>query len=156
IEAGPFIDQFVRRCEQSVNNGNLPAARTDLEKARALDPSHPGVRRIEQMIAAKEKAAPAPATSSFVVDTPAAPSGRSTAQASDFGFTFEEDKGGAAPAQPAAGFTNFSFDSPSAPAAETPFGGQSFSFDTPVANQPAATPGAGSFAFDTPKTPGNE
>jgi len=36
VEAAPFIEQFVRKCEQSVNNGNLPAARTDLEKARAL------------------------------------------------------------------------------------------------------------------------
>src|SRR6185295_9909622 len=91
IEAGPFIDQFVRKCEQHLNNGNVNAARADLSKARALDPSHPGVRRIEQLIAAKESAAPAAASSSFVVEAPAPASGRSTAQASDFGFTFEEE-----------------------------------------------------------------
>ena len=170
VEAAPFIEQFVRKCEQSVNNGNLPAARTDLEKARALDASHPGVRRIEQMIAAKEKAAPAASSSSFVVETPAPPAGRSTAQASDFGFTFEEEKQGEKKS-----FANFSFDSPSPaappapappapPAAPAPppaggsgggaktqpsggFGG--FSFDSPAAPS-GDSPFGGSFSFDTP------
>ena len=162
VEAAPFIEQFVRKCEQSVNNGNLPAARTDLEKARALDASHPGVRRIEQMIAAKEKATPAASSSSFVVETPAPAAGRSTAQASDFGFTFEEEKPGEKKS-----FANFSFDSPSpaapaapAPPAPTPadggggaktqpggFGG--FSFDSP-ATPSADSPFGGSFSFDTP------
>lgn len=174
IEAAPFIEQFVRKCEQSVNNNNLAAARLDLEKARALDASHPGVRRIEEMIAAKEKAKPAASSSSFVVDTPAPAAGRSTAQASDFGFTFEEEKPGdkqsfanfsfdspgpTAPAPPLAappkqepsGLGGFSFDSPST-SADSPFGG-GFSFDTPVSS-PAAPP---SMTFDAPaKGPGNE
>lgn len=145
VEAAPFIEQFVRKCEQSINNNNLPAARMDLEKARALDASHPGVRRIEQMIAAKEKAAPAASSSSFVVETPAPAAGRSTAQASDFGFTFEEEKPGAKPS-----FANFSFDSP-ASSPESTFGG-GFSFDTPVTN-PAAPPPA---SFDAPAKTGNE
>lgn len=155
IEASPFIEQFVRKCEQNINNNNLAAARNDLEKARALDGSHPGVRRIEQMIAAKEKATPAAASSSFVVETPAPAGGRSTAQASDFGFTFEEEKSPAAQ-KPQEGFASFSFDSPAATKSspESPFAG-SFSFDTPVAN-----PGGGaapSFGFDqTAKGPGNE
>ncbi|HEX9163876.1 MAG TPA: tetratricopeptide repeat protein [Thermoanaerobaculia bacterium] len=151
IEAGPFIDQFVRRCEQSINNGNLAAARGDLEKARALDASHPGIARIEKMIAAKEAAppgapaapaAPAAASSTFVVETPAGPTGRSTAQASDFGFTFEEDK--PADNKPSS-FANFSFDTPAAPSGTSPFS-SGFSFDTPAAN-PSATPG---FSFDAP------
>src|SRR6266511_1098863 len=40
IEANPFIEQFVRKCEKSMTEGNLAAARTDLEKARALDATH--------------------------------------------------------------------------------------------------------------------
>ncbi|MGZ8829563.1 MAG: tetratricopeptide repeat protein [Thermoanaerobaculia bacterium] len=150
LEAGPFIDQFVRKCETSLGNGNLSAARTDLEKARALDSSHPGVRRIEQMIAAKESAAPAASSSSFVVDAPAQ-AGRSTTQASDFGFTFEEEKGDKKQQPQNPSFANFSFESPAK--GETPLGG-GFSFDTPVSS-PAATP---SFSFDSPgtKPPGNE
>ncbi|HEX7418294.1 MAG TPA: hypothetical protein VF505_00315, partial [Thermoanaerobaculia bacterium] len=147
VEASPFIEQFVRKCEQSINNNNLAAARMDLEKARALDASHPGVRRIEQMIAAKEKATPAASSSSFVVEPPAPAAGRSTAQASDFGFTFEEEKPGAKQS-----FANFAFDSPATPSADKPLGG-GFSFDTPVAN-PTSTP---SMSFDTPaKAPSNE
>ncbi len=150
LEAAPFIDQFVRKCEQSVNNGNLPAARMDLEKARALDASHPGVRRIEQIIAAKEASGPAASSSSFVVDTPAPASGRSTAQASDFGFTFEEEKAGDKQS-----FTNFSFDSPSQPAAP---GKPAAS--KPAASKPAATPqqggGFSGFSFDAGSTPSAE
>jgi tetratricopeptide (TPR) repeat protein len=165
IEANPFIEQFVRKCEKNVMEGNLSAARTDLEKARALDSTHPGVRKIEELIKAKESGAPAVASSSFVVDTPA-PAARSTTQASDFGFTFEEDKP-AAQQQSSSPFANFSFESPSTPA--TPpadqqqsggFGG--FSFDAPASSSPggfsfdtpAPTPaGGGSFSFDTPAQP---
>ncbi len=175
LEASPFIDQFVRKCEQSVNNGNLPAARTDLEKARALDASHPGVRRIEQMIASRESSGPPASSSSFVVDTPAGATGRSTAQASDFGFTFEEDKPGTSlsfdspSAQPAAGkqtptpappksggFSEFSFDSGSTPSADSPFAG-GFSFDAPVSGSPATPPATPPGTPDSPdRAPGNE
>jgi tetratricopeptide (TPR) repeat protein len=152
IEANPFIEQFVRKCETAIANGNVAAARSDLEKMRALDSSHPGVRKIEQAIAAREsgaKAAPAAPASSFVVDTPG-PGARSTAQASDFGFTFEEEKQAGAQQQPPS-FANFSFEPSAQPA--PPAGGQQpaggfggFSFDTP-----AATPaGAPSFSFDAP------
>lgn len=158
VEASPFIEQFVRKCEQSVANGNLPAARIDLEKARALDASHPGVRRIEQLIAAKESSGPSQASSSFVVDSPAPAAGRSTAQASDFGFTFEEEK----PAAPQPSFANFSFDSPSPPAQsaqppqppqqpaqQPPAGGLGgFSFDSPASG--GADSGLGGFSFDGP------
>ncbi|MGZ4779228.1 MAG: hypothetical protein ACXV5L_08525, partial [Thermoanaerobaculia bacterium] len=107
MEAAPFVEQFVKKCEQHLASGNAAAAQGDLEKARSLDSGHPGVQRMLQMIA-KAKAAPAgapaaapagaPAASapsafsfdSFVVDTPPA-SGRAATPASDFGFTFEED-----------------------------------------------------------------
>jgi len=102
-----------------------------LEKARALDSDHPAIGRVADSLAAPQPAAsfssgPSP---SFVVDTPvpAAPApGRGTAQAVDFGFTFEEDKTN----EPS--FDAFSFDAPSpAPAAPAApeFGG--FSFDAP-------------------------
>src|SRR5260221_6903903 len=127
MEAGPFVEQFARKCEQHLANNNLAAARMDLEKARALDADHPALKRIEPLVAAAgSQAAPQPAafgsdSPSFVVENTQPPPGaRSTAQAADFGFTFEEEK---APAPPAA-------------AAQTPFGG--FSFDSPAA--PPSTP----------------
>ena len=134
LEAAPFVDQFSRKCDQNIASGNLAAAKADLEKARALDPTHPEVVRIAKAIAARESAAPArPATPSFVVDNPAPAAGaRSAAQASDFGFSFEEEK----PSE--VSFANFSFDSPATPAPD--FGG-GFSFDSPSA-APAAPPAA--------------
>jgi tetratricopeptide (TPR) repeat protein len=147
MEAGPFIDQFVRKCDQNLKNGNVAAARTDLEKARALDSSHPGVRKMEQMIATKEGAAPSSFdASSFVVDTPSAGS-RAGSQASDFGFTFEEEKAPAAAQQPS--FANFSFDTPATPPAgsQDASGFSGFSFDAPAATTPAAS---SSFSFDAP------
>ena len=159
MEAAPFVEQFVKKCEQHLASGNVAAAQTDLEKAKSLDAHHPGVQRMQQMIAnATRPAAPAPPPAaapqppktptapgfnfdSFVVDAPSG-SGRGAAQASDFGFTFEEDK----PAAPAAGKqegsgfgSGFSFDAP----ANTPFSTstsgpmqspipQGFSFDAPA------------------------
>lgn len=149
IESGPFVDQFIRKAEQLLAAGNVAGAKTAIEKARALDGGHPGLARITQQLNAAPGARPASDTSSFVVDAPPPPA-RGAAQASDFGFTFEEDKGAAAPA--AAPFTNFSFDAPTAapaaPAAPaTGFGG-GFSFETP--GQPAANAPFAGFSFDTP------
>ena len=169
LEAAPFIAQFVKKCDQALAAGNVAAARADLEKARQLDDSHPEVLRIGRQLAGGGAAAPAaaPAQSSsfgtgspsFVVDTPAAPAGRGTAQAADFGFTFEEDKkpadtGGGfgsfsfespAPAAPVTDFSNFSFGTP-APTNDTPFAG-GFSFDSPA---PAAPAAPAAFSFDAP------
>ncbi|HEX6161186.1 MAG TPA: tetratricopeptide repeat protein [Thermoanaerobaculia bacterium] len=156
MEASPFVEQFARKCEQQIASGNLTGAKADLEKARALDPTHPAVVRVAQAIASREAQKPAAppafeATPSFIVDDAAQQAtGRGTAAASDFGFTFEEEKPAAppAPAAPAApavtSFEGFSFDSPS-PAASSDFGG--FSFDSPAAT-PAAP--AGGFSFDAP------
>jgi tetratricopeptide (TPR) repeat protein len=144
MEAAPFVEQFARKCDQLIAAGNTSAAKMELEKARALDPTHPDVARIAKALSSRE-GAPPPASPSFVVDDRrAAPSGagRSTAQATDFGFAFEEDK----PAQPS--FTNFSFDSPA----------QSFSFDNPTAASPADSSPFGGFSFETPagtKEPGS-
>jgi tetratricopeptide (TPR) repeat protein len=173
MEAGPFVEQFARKCEQHLANKNLAAARTDMEKARALDPDHPALKRIEQMLAGGAAQAAAPASSysfdspspSFVVDTPKpAPTGRNTAQAADFGFTFEEEKPAAAPPPSSFGGGGFSFDSPAAPppapappprpaappANDAPFGG-SFSFDSPSAPPPSGGDALSNFSFESPK-----
>jgi tetratricopeptide (TPR) repeat protein len=105
LEAAPFIEQFTRKCDQHLAAGNLSGARSDIEKARALDATHPDVIRVSKAIAAKESAPSSSPTPSFVVDDRAQQAtGRAAASASDFGFTFEEDK------PPADSFANFSFD----------------------------------------------
>ncbi len=170
MEAGPFVEQFAAKCEKSLQGGDLAGAKTALEKARALDAEHPAVKKMEQTINSKGGGAQPAAPSSFdfgtsfVVDAPQpqATPGRGTAQATDFGFTFEEEKPAAPPAS--AGLGSFSFDSPAAPAtpaAPAESGGFSFgssapssdsgfsgfSFDNPT---PAPTPAAGGFSFDSP------
>ncbi|MDP9193041.1 MAG: tetratricopeptide repeat protein [Acidobacteriota bacterium] len=143
LEAGPFVTQFTARCDQSLAAGNIAAAKMDLEKARALDPAHPEVLRIARSLASRD-AAPASAAPppSFVIDAPtASQTGRSAAQATDFGFAFEEEKA------EDVSFANFSFDTPSTPAAapaDSSFGG--FSFDSP--SPPAADPYAPPDEFD--------
>jgi tetratricopeptide (TPR) repeat protein len=140
IEAAPFVEQFIRKAETFAGQGNAASARAELEKARALDSDHPGISRVSESLATPQPAAsftsgPSP---SFVVEAPppVAPApGRGTAQATDFGFTFEEDKPANEPT-----FDAFSFDAPSPAPAPTPgFGG--FSFDAP------STPAAGSYDF---------
>jgi tetratricopeptide (TPR) repeat protein len=163
MEAAPFVEQFVRKCDANLSAGNIAGARQDLEKARALDPTHPEIIRIAFAIE-KQHAASQPASFSFdatpfVVEAKPAPAGgRSAAQAADFGFTFEEEKT-PAPQAPKndGGFANFSFDS--GPSAAEPFGG--FSFDSPAAPPtpsapaaptPAPAASAPSFDFGAPKT----
>lgn len=170
LEASPFVDQFVRKAEQSLSGGNAAAAKMELQKARSLDPTHPEVVRVAKILEARDTAPARPAAPppSFVVEeTPSPRGGRSAAQAADFGFTFEEDK----PAE--ASFTNFSFntpastdfsfDAPAAPSAppkpDSPFGG--FSFDaTPATPTPGAPipppPGASEFDFATASVVANE
>jgi len=146
IEAAPFVEQFVRKAETFAGQGNVASARTELEKARALDSDHPGISRVSESLAAPQPAASFTSgrSPSFVVEAPppAAPApGRRTAQATDFGFTFEEDK---SPVNEPV-FGAFSFDAPSPEPTPAPaFGG--FSFGAPSA------PPAGSFDF-TPAAP---
>jgi hypothetical protein len=143
MEAAPFVDQFLRKAETFARQGNSTAAHAELEKARALDGDHPGLHQVSESLATSETSAPAPSFSSggspsFVVDTPApAATARGAAQATDFGFTFEEEKASG----PEMGFGGFSFDAP-APASPAP--------------QPAAStpPASGGFSFDAPATSG--
>lgn len=167
MEAGPFIDQFVRKFDQSILARDITTARQNLDKARALDPDHPGVKRMEKGLAEAMMAAPSPSPAappqppptpatpagfnfdapSFIVDTPPAGAGRGTAQAADFGFTFEEEK----PAD--SGLGGFSFDAP-APAPPKP------AAPPPPPPPPAPSapsfgePASGGFSFDTPSSGG--
>jgi tetratricopeptide (TPR) repeat protein len=164
MEAAPFVEQFIRKAELFASQGNASASRGELEKARALDGDHPGIRRVTEAMAAPQAAAPSFSSGgspSFVVETPRpAPPARGAAQATDFGFTFEEEKAAAPdtsfggfsfnappPAAPPAPAAGFSFDSPAAPAPASPFGGGGFSFDAPPA------PASGGFDFSPTDSP---
>src|SRR5712691_1172478 len=154
LEAAPFVDQFVKKAEQAIASGDINAARADLDKIRSLDGDDTAIERLESEMASAKPAAP---SSSFVVETPAGPAGRGTAQASDFGFTFEEEKG-----KEQSAFGSFSFDSPfstdtgTVPLITPPPGkpvtpppqpaGGAFSFDTP----PPSPSFGGGFSFDSP------
>jgi tetratricopeptide (TPR) repeat protein len=158
MEAAPFVEQFIRKAEMFAKQGNTAASRAELEKARALDGDHPAIRRVAESVAAPEPAGPSSSfggSPSFVVDTPPPPpAARNAAQATDFGFTFEEEK----PAAPVPSFGGFSFDAPAPVAPPPPVSG--FSFDAP-ATPPAPPPpasssspfGSGGFSFDTPAAP---
>jgi tetratricopeptide (TPR) repeat protein len=134
LEAAPFVEQFARKAEHALAGGNAAAAKMELEKARSLDATHPEVLRVAAAIdarnAAPAVAAPPPA---FVVDSPA-PGARSTAQAADFGFTFEEEK------KPEVSFNDFSFNTPSASdfsfdaSTPAPMGGSASTFDFATAS----------------------
>ncbi|HEX8619497.1 MAG TPA: hypothetical protein VF911_18095, partial [Thermoanaerobaculia bacterium] len=159
LEAAPFVEQFTRRCDTNISAGNIAAAKMELEKARALDPTHPEVVRIARAIAERDAApAAAPIAPSFVIDAPAPPAGgsRPAAQAADFGFSFEEEK----PQE--VSFANFSFDTPAA--ASDPFAG-GFSFDAPAETPapvvtpipaPVAVSGPSEFDFATAAVETNE
>jgi tetratricopeptide (TPR) repeat protein len=139
MEAAPFVMQFIRKAEESLAAGNTALATTQLEKARSLDADHPSIATLEQSIAgggASQFNFEAPVeTPSFVVDAPATP-GRGTAQASDFGFTFEEQAAEPAPAVDS--FASFSFGETAAPA--------------PAPEPPPPAPAATGFSFDAPST----
>ena len=155
-EAAPFVDQFIRKAEAFAAQGNQAAARQELEKARALDSDHPGIRRAEQSMSASPVAAAA-SSSSFIVEAPAAPPGRGTAQAADFGFTFEEEKqqGSAldyfkpapAPAPPPAAAPT-----PTPTPSKSPFSTETGTFApvTPAAGFSFDAPAPSGFSFDTP------
>jgi tetratricopeptide (TPR) repeat protein len=153
IEAAPFVEQFIRKAEMFAKQGNISAARSELEKARALDDGHPGIRRVAESMQPSEPAASfnAGGRPSFVVEAPPppAPTGRSAAQATDFGFTFEEEK----PAAAESPFGGFSFDAPAAPPPLPPPAAGGFSFDTPAPPAASSSPFGGGFSFDTPSAP---
>ncbi|MDQ6802330.1 MAG: tetratricopeptide repeat protein [Acidobacteriota bacterium] len=149
LEAAPFVDQFVRKAEQAIATGDAQSAKASLDKLKTLDADDTAISRLETGIKSIKPAGAPSASSSFIVDTPAAGGGRNSAQASDFGFTFEEEKAAAPP-------QSFSFDSPfstdtgTVPSITPP---ANFSFDGPAAPpkapQPQAPPST-PFSFDTP------
>jgi len=150
MEAAPFVDQFIKKAQEAIQKGDAAGARASIDKIKSLDADDTMLARLEQSVSAIKSPAAA-ASQSFIVETPkpAPGSGRGAAQASDFGFTFEEDKGGA---------QSFSFDSPfstdtgTVPAITPPPG-----FDSPKPAAPAKPPaqakGPDAFSFDTPPPP---
>jgi tetratricopeptide (TPR) repeat protein len=153
MEAAPFVSQFLQKARNHAAGGNIAAARADIDKARSLDPAHPEIRQLENALTGSHAptppppAAPEPAfdpgsatpfsfdfqpesskpapESSFIVDSPAP--GRSS-QASDFGFSFEEEQGG----------SGFVLDSPAAApaygASTAPVVGEAQTFDFSTAS----------------------
>src|SRR3954462_616874 len=86
LEAAPFVEQFIRKAETFAGQGNLASARSELEKARALDAEHPAISRLADSLAAPHPpGASAPdARPSFVGEPPppaAAAPGRGAPQA---------------------------------------------------------------------------
>jgi tetratricopeptide (TPR) repeat protein len=141
MEAAPFVDQYIKKAEQAIATGDANTAKASLDKIRTLDGDDTAIARLEGDI---KKIQPGTGSPSFVVDTPATGK-RGSAQASDFGFTFEEEKA----AQP----QSFSFDSPfstdtgTVPPITPP---SNFSFDSPGTPTPPPQPPPTSFSFDTP------
>jgi tetratricopeptide (TPR) repeat protein len=170
MEAAPFVDQFVKKAEQAIATGDAQAAKVSLDKLKTLDADDTAIARLESGIKGIKPAA-AGGSPSFVVDTPASTGGaRSSAQASDFGFTFEEEKAAPPPPQsfsfdspfstdtgtvpPVTPPANFSFDAPSQPApppkpAPKPAQSTAFSFDTPSPFSPPAQGASAEFDFTT-------
>ena len=69
------LNAVVRKCEQHMASGNVTAARGDLDKARSLDPDHPAIAKMEQMIrggGAPAAAAPAAGAKDAKAAAPAA------------------------------------------------------------------------------------
>lgn len=129
LEAGPFVEQFLTRAQNYISSGNYNAARAEIAKAQALDSAHPRIAQVESHL---PKSSPPPrepdptpssgdpsagdapfqfdfgsdssSEESFILDEPSS-SSRSS-QASDFGFSFEEDSAPpASDSPPAAGVT---------------------------------------------------
>jgi tetratricopeptide (TPR) repeat protein len=171
MEAAPFVDQFVKKAEQAIATGDAHAAKVSLDKLKTLDADDTAIARLETGIKGIKPAA-AGGSPSFVVDTPASAGGaRSSAQASDFGFTFEEEKAAPPPPQsfsfdspfstdtgtvpPVTPPANFSFDAPSQPAPSQPAPppkpapSTAFSFDTPSPFSPPAQGASAEFDFTT-------
>lgn len=160
IEADPFIAQFLQGARQKFAGGNRSGARTELEKARQLDPRHPSVLDFERMMASAPQA-----------EQPA----QSFAPGSSLDFGFDSTPGLGRPTSdafvppaepepaPQGGF-DFSgaFGSTQTPDAEPPsdfsFG---FSAEPPPPEEPEAPPppeapadeGGFSFGFDAPAEP---
>ncbi|MBI2213603.1 MAG: tetratricopeptide repeat protein [Acidobacteria bacterium] len=142
LEAEPFVMQFVDQARNEIAAGRLDSAKAALDKASSLDDDHPAVAAtIASLEAARSGGGIAPSfeaqppaeapsgfdfSSAFVVDSPApsvpasGASASSTAQASDFGFTFEEEQKPAPPEAPIA--PPAAFEPPPA-ASDSPFGG---------------------------------
>lgn len=143
VESEPFVAQFVEQARRELQTGNLAGAKSAIDKACSLDETHPSVLEVLEAYASAEsggaggavpsfdagaafadpfaptsEAVPeADFSSAFVVEQPVeSPPPADATPASDFGFTFEEDRA-PTPAPP-----------PLAPEPASEFGAQEFDF----------------------------
>jgi tetratricopeptide (TPR) repeat protein len=136
MEAGPFIQQFVKTAEAKLASGNRTGAAQDLEKAKQLDPTNPMVRDLERRFDDRSAGSTAPPAFSnpFGSGFGDAPSGDAFSTpppaSSDFAFG---GAGGEAPTQ------TFSFGEPAAPATDSGFGFGGSSPSFVVDSQPGAS-----------------
>lgn len=81
-EAVPYIQRFLEAARGAAGQGDLATARAHLEKALALDPSHPGVRELQEQIPGAPTALPDFDTPSQAIPDPtaAAPPGLASQQ----------------------------------------------------------------------------
>jgi tetratricopeptide (TPR) repeat protein len=114
FEAEPFVKELIDSARRALGAGNLDEVSTLIEKARALDPSHPGLAELERL----RQAAPASAASLAIdwneepslqvpppVDVPPAPPPAITPSLSVPGTASEISFAGVEPpSAPAAGF----------------------------------------------------
>lgn len=165
LEAGPFIDQFVRSATTKLQSGNLAAAQADLQKARQLDADDPRVVRLAQQLESGSEASgfaaggfAAPADNPFASSAPEPSFDAGGGFSTPFGSGFSSADPFAAPQQES-GFGAPSFgagfgesappaDPVTPPAASNPFG-DPFASSTP--------PSSSSFVVDnTPSGGGTQ
>ncbi|HYL05920.1 MAG TPA: hypothetical protein VE075_07760 [Thermoanaerobaculia bacterium] len=60
LEAGPYVSKFLQSARDSLRNGNAAEANRLLDKARTLDPTHPGLAELSAPAPAAARTAGAP------------------------------------------------------------------------------------------------
>ncbi|MHB0969001.1 MAG: tetratricopeptide repeat protein [Thermoanaerobaculia bacterium] len=140
LEAGPFVEQFIAKARSQFEAGNVSAAKATLEKARALDATHPRIEALARELS------PAPAPGGFDFSPTTA---ETAAGSTDFAAAF---------GSPSAGSFDFAAPPPASPLAVPevpvePEPAQDFEVAPPassfvVESQPAASDAAASdFGF---------
>ncbi|MEM7480525.1 MAG: hypothetical protein AAF481_05085 [Acidobacteriota bacterium] len=60
-ESAPYVQKFLESARQAVDSGNVEEARSFLDKAHQLDPTHPGLQPLLDLAASRQAAAAEPA-----------------------------------------------------------------------------------------------
>jgi tetratricopeptide (TPR) repeat protein len=62
LEAEPYVNEFLSGARQAIQDGHAEQARSLLEKARSLDPSHPGIEEVGRIRSSFEQMPKVPKT----------------------------------------------------------------------------------------------